>query len=284
LQLLTATLPDSFNLFHFGDKHDDSVLSSNSGWEELEDLMLHKYDGCKNNVGIEGGDDVDFIPPDDKRFSEEKMREPLPLMQIRHAIERRRRIAKLLLCKLQGNHERKYWRFGDITKTVCEGLGVPYGTYTAKLSLLDKRGNLMFKVYETHGMKQISSTADDPIRREANMKLILKRHLKDKAGDCALMVKHHTHKLLVCEPKSKLYLTDENGKIRQRYTHWGQNEEYIHPDARWYGNAGSFLKMYGDGFSGYAEVAEYDPVELGFLITKVRDRQIVGMEPYYLKG
>ena len=40
--------------------------------------------------------------------------------------------------------------------------------------------------------------------------------------------------------------------------------------------------MFGDGISGYAEKAEYDPVELGFLILKVRNKKIVELEPYYL--
>ena len=115
------------------------------------------------------------------------------------------------------------------------------------------------------------------------MHLILKRHLKFKAGDCAVMVKGHTHKLLVCKPEAELYLTDDGKRIQQKYTGWGQNEEYIHPDARWYGNTGSFLKLHGKGISGYAEIFEYDPVELGFLILKVRRKRIQSLDPYYLK-
>ena len=277
MQLLTVKLQDDFNLFHFGDKHEGSRLSSDSGWDEMVDMMHSKYDGCKNNYGVDGGDMIEAICADDKRFSPEKLSEPLPLAQMKAAVRRREPIKKQLLAILQGNHERKLWRFGDIAEEIANKLSVPYGTYTTKISIKDKHDNLMFKVYETHGFKTINSTADDPIRHESNMKLILKRHLKDKAGDCAVMIKHHTHKLIVCKPKSKLYLTDDGDTIRQNYTHWGQNEPYIHPDYRWYGNAGSFLKMYGDGFSSYSEVGEYNPVEMGFLITVVRDRKIQEM-------
>ena len=115
------------------------------------------------------------------------------------------------------------------------------------------------------------------------MKLALKRHLKFKAGDCAVMIKHHAHKLLVCEPEQELYLTDNGKKIKQGYTTYIQNSDYIHPDLRWYGCAGAFLTMFGHGISGYAEVAEYDPVELGFLIIKVRNKKITGLDPYYVK-
>lgn len=162
-------------------------------------------------------------------------------------------------------------------------MGVDYGTWSAKLSIQTSDGKLMYKIFETHGIRSITSAADDPKRRRVNMQLILKRQLKFKFGDCAVMIKHHTHKLLVCKPESELYLTDNGKHIKQEYTTYGQNEDYIHPDARWYGNAGSFLRMYGEGMSGYAEINEYDPVELGFLILKVRDRKIVELEPYRLK-
>lgn len=283
MKLITVHLPDDHNLFLFGDAHHDSPMSSDSGWEILCNMMNKEYDGCKNNYGAEGGDDIEAIKPDDKRYSEELKTTPLPLVQMRHAVERRQSIKDKLLYKLQGNHEATLWTYGDIMADMCETLGVPYGTWTTKLTVTDKRGDLMYKLYDTHGRKSITSTADDPKRRKVNMQLILKRHLKFKAGDCAVMIKHHTHKLLVCKPESELYLVDDGSKIRQAYTGWGQTETYIHPDARWYGNAGSFLKLYGDDFSGYAERAEYDPVELGFLILRVRNKKIVSLDPFYLK-
>lgn len=283
MKLITKQLEDNHNIFHFGDLHDGSVLSSQGGWQKLIKLMNSKYDGCSNNYGIDGGDMIEAILVDDKRFSEDKLTEPLPLAQMNEAIKKREPIKDRLITILMGNHERKLWRFGNITKDVCEKLGVEYGTYTAKISIVDAAGNLMYKIYETHGSKSITSTADDPVRREANLRLILKRHLRRKAADCAVMVKHHVHKLLVCTPEKELYLVDDGKVIRQRYTGWGQNEEYIHPDARWYGCAGAFLRLFGKDTSGYAEIMEYDPVELGFLVTKVRKKKIVAVEPVYLK-
>ena len=226
---------------------------------------------------------MEAIMVDDKRFIKEKLKEPLPLEQLKDAVKKRQAIKHMLLLKLLGNHERKLWRFGDLMAEICEQLGVEYGTYTAKLTIQDKNGDLMYKEYVTHGSRNITSTADDPLRREVNMQLILKRQLKFKAGDCAVMLKHHTHKLIVSKPKVELFLTDDGKKIKQSYTSWGQNEPYIHPDARWYGNAGSFLKLYEDGITGYAERGEYDPVEIGFLILKVRNKKIISLDPYYLQ-
>ena len=57
---------------------------------------------------------------------------------------------------------------------------------------------------------------------------------------------------------------------------------YIHPDHRWYCNTGSFLRLYGMGISSYAEIGEYDPVELGFCVARVRDRIIQGIDKVVL--
>jgi hypothetical protein len=208
--------------------------------------------------------------------------DPLPLRQAQAAIERRKDIAPKLLYMLEGNHNRSLWRFGNLTDFICQGLGIEYGTYTTKLTVVTQDNKLMYKLFHTHGSKTITSTADDPKRRKANMELILKRQLRDKAGDCAVMAKGHAHKLLVTEPEKGLYLTDSGGKIKQNYTHWGQTENYIHPDARWYGCTGSMLRLYLDGISGYAEVAEYDPVEIGCLVLIVRDRQIMELRKIVL--
>lgn len=282
MKLITKQLENDHNIFFFGDAHHDSPMSSDSGWDTLCNTMNSEYDGCKNNYGAEGGDDIEAINPDDKRYSEELKSSPLPLVQMRHAVERRKPIAHMMLYKLQGNHEQHHWAFGDIMEQMCLDLNVPYGTWTTKMTVTDKRDKLMYKTFDEHGRKQVTSTADDPVRRNANMQIILKRHLKFKAGDCAVMIKHHTHKLLVCKPESEVYLVDDGEKIKQAYTDYGQTESYIHPDARWYGNAGSFLKLYIDGMTGYAERVEYDPVEIGFLVLKVRDRKIIGLEPVYL--
>lgn len=283
MQILTKILPNNHNIFHFGDAHEGSSLFSKKGWGILCNMMNSEYDGCKNNYGVDGGDPIEAITVDDKRFSEDKLTEPLITEQRNMAVKDRQPIKHMLLTMLSGNHDLKLWRYGNIVKDMCRELGVDYGTYTAKINVVDKRGDLMYKIYETHGIKNITSTADDPKRRKVNMQLILKRHLKFQAGDCAVMIKHHTHKLIVCKPESELFLTDNGKEIKQSYTGWGQNESYIHPDARWYGNAGSFMRLYGKGFSGYAEIAEYNPIELGFLILKVRNKKIVSLEPYYLK-
>ncbi len=287
MKLLTPVkLQNNHNLFLFGDKHDGSVLSTDRGWNKMVDLMCSEYDGvpASANYGVEMGDMIEAIMADDPRFSPDKLNEPLPLEQMKMAIRRREPIKKKLLVILLGNHERKLWRFGNLTEEIAGKLDVPYGTYTSKITINDSKDNLMYKVYATHGFKGINSTADDPIRREANKRLALKRHLKFKASDCAVMVKGHAHKLLVSKPESDLYLYDDGKKIKQGYTGGKQTDEFIHPDSRWYGCTGSFVTLFGKDISGYAEVFEMDPTELGFLILKVRNRNIVSLDKYVLNA
>ena len=58
--------------------------------------------------------------------------------------------------------------------------------------------------------------------------------------------------------------------------------DFIHYDNRWYVNTGSFLRLYGHNVSGYGEAAEYDPIQLGFAVARVRNRKIIGIDKVYV--
>jgi len=211
---------------------------------------------------------------------------------IRQFDESKRRmapIAKKLITMLQGNHELNLMnRIGDVTAWVAKEIGVPYGTYSAKIAFVSKRdGSLLFKHFATHGRKSITSSADDVVRRESNMRLALKRHLKFKAGDCYSMSKGHTHRLMVAAPCAELYLNDDQTRICQGYTWTPPNAPFIDPNLRWYINVGAFYRMYGSDVvnydfekpdqgaqSSYVETGEYDPAELGFAVALIRDGSI----------
>lgn len=283
MKLLTCKLPVNHNLFLFGDDHVGTVLRYDKGWNKMVHMMCSSYDGlpANANFGVDHGDIIEAIDLNDPRYDPHTVKNSV-LQQIHEAIAVRKPIADKLLTILEGNHPLKKWRFGFITPDVCDALGVQYGTWTSKISMVDNRGRLMYKLFCTHGRKQITSTADDPKRRYVNMKLILKRHMRYKAGDCLIQSKGHTHKLLICEPESELYLVDDGKRVVQKYTNTDRVSGYIHPDHRWYVNTGSFLRMYGEGISGYAEIGEYDPVELGFAIVKVRGRKVVEIKKIVL--
>lgn len=283
MKLLECNLPDNHNIFLFGDLHIGTVLCHRLGIKKMIDMMRSSYHSCSNNYGICMGDMIEAIMIDDKRYDLSTTADPFPLQQVEDAVRTLTPIASKLLAVLKGNHEHKLWKFGDLAASVAGQLGTPYGTYTAKLTICNRKGKYLYKIFITHGRKSITSTADDPKRRFTNMELILKRHLKFKAADCVIMAKAHTHKLLVCEPEQELYLVDDTKEIKQKYISSSQNAPYIHPDHRYYVNTGSFLKLYGpDGVSGYAEIAEYDPLEMGFVIAIVRDGVLQGIEKVVL--
>lgn len=281
---------NDYNLFEAGDEHEGSTMFHSDGWDMLVDMLYSEYDGLpanRNFVELHG-DGMEAIAIDDKRYNP-NVTNPNIYLLMQSTIDRYKKIKEKINVVLDSNHWRKLWKWtGDPDKGVayhiCKESGVPYGTYSCRMKYIDSKDRLVFKHYMTHGSKSINSTADDPKRRVSNMELILKRHLKFKAGDCVLMTKGHTHKLLLCRPASELYLTESSdGTIKQAYTESSHTDKFIHPDHRWYLNTGSFRKTLGDGFSDYAEIAEYDPTELGFWIVKVRNREITGADKIILK-
>lgn len=294
MRILNIKAPRDFNLVLSGDDHEGSSLRSNRAWESMINFVLGEYEGVKYTCVIDHGDIAEARMIDHPYYRPEECEEPRPLMQIKRCVENRMELARAgrLITVLDGNHTDSLWRVGPFVEEVCEVLrgysawpSLPaFGSWTAKILWSDLKGNLMFKSFHTHGRKNATSTADDPKRRKANMELSLKRQLKFKAGDCVLMCKGHTHKLLVCEPEKELYLVDKAGHIHQKYTHSPSNHPsgYIHPDHRWYVNTGSYFRLYRPGFVSYAERFDYDPIEIGFAVALIRDGEVVGVRkiPY----
>jgi hypothetical protein len=286
MEILSYNLPLDWNLFLFGDDHEGAALRHVHGWEQLVDMMHSDYDGLppSRNRGLHHGDILEAIQTDDKRYESHETKEPLTLAQIYQSIRNLDPIKAQMLCLLDGNHPQKLHKFGGISAHIAKELAIPYGTWAAKLIYKDSKDNVQFKHFATHGSGSISSVADDPQRRKTNYRLSLKRKLKNKFGDTVLNSMGHTHKIIICEPTRDLFITDEDNEHRQYYTGPPAIPTgYIHPDFRWYVNTGAFLKLYGDGFSSYAERAGYDPIELGFCVAKIRKGQIVGIDKEVLE-
>lgn len=285
MQFITAKVPANFNIFFFGDVHAGTLLHSEQALDQMIDMAHSEIEGCKSNFLVNMGDNIEAIDTSDKRFdlATTDLKKIRPESQADYIVGKLSKLGKKLITVLQGNHEFKLMRYYDYAPSIARQLNVPYGTYTAIVSFVNGRSDApIFKAFVTHGAGSINSTADDPERAEANMNLSLKRKLKNKVGDCVLMCMGHTHKILAPKPKKKLYLSLEDGELRQHYTSSGQNEPFIHPDHRYYLNTGSFARLYRPGVSGYAERAGYDPMEIGFTMAKVRDRKVVGTEKMFL--
>ena len=288
MRLLTRQLQNDHNIFLFSCDHEGTVLRSKKGWDKLVHMMNSSYGGLTpdRNWGIHHGDIMEAIMIDDPRYNPLVIPEDsaVPLEQAKNCVKNLEPIKEKLLTVLEGNHPLKLSRFGLLTKWVCDQLlidtprgkePVPYGTWSSKITIeTTGKAKLMYKIHSTHGRKSIISTADDPKRRRTNKELILKRLLKFKMSDCALMSRGHSHLLLCCRPEKELIIVGSE-KLKADYTGGGLHEYFIHPDHRWYVSAGSFQMLYGENISGYAEIGEYDPIEIGFAVARIRDRKIV---------
>ena len=274
MQIIQKTLPTDHNLYLISDIHEGTILQHEHGLERMMEMVLSD----KNNYVAILGDLAEGITIDDKRYDPATTddRSPTPLQQYKALVELFKPIKDRIIVVLEGNHDYKISsRYGNGVRDIfCSSLSVPFGTYSCKLAIGDRRGKLQYKAHLTHGFGNVNSSADDPVRQEANMFLSLKRKLAPLAGDCAIHAMGHTHKLLVKPPISKLYLADDGERIRQHYTKADYRSEYIDPDLRWYVNTGSFYKNFHMGESGYAERFGYAPTQLGFCVAEVQDGNI----------
>lgn len=280
-------MPDSFELILFGDDQEGNAAKATDKYLQCIEYICEK----ESRYGIHMGDACDAFWVDDKRYSEAECKQS-PIEQKKAVIEQLSPLAKTgrLLSILEGNHERALtWKMqrllgkdydfsDDIASSLRAVSANPLypisGTFT---NIIDFSGH--FKGYFVHGAKSISSVSPDPHRRLANMQYRLKLILEKLAGDCIVMCMGHRHIVLVTPPLPEVYLTSERGKFKQHYTTPGTGKvgAYIPPDARWYGCTGSFLKTFLEGATTYSERAQYSPTEIGYLICRVENKQVVDL-------
>ena len=294
MKLFTIQMPLDFNLFLIGDDHEGTILRYDSGWNTMVEMVNSSYEGlnANRNFIIDHGDFMEGIMIDDYRFDLLTTKEAFVLRQLEESKRNFWPIKDKLIALLDGNHTKKLHKFGPVTKYFCEErLEKPsvFGTYACHITYTNHKGEVMFKHFATHGNGTINCQAGDIEQVLANQRVSLKRKLKNKFGDTLLNSMGHTHKLIVCPPlggnrdKSTLFLKGTDKGISQRYTRVEKTDNYIHPDFKWYVNTGSFYQLYvdmpdGEEVSGYAEVANYDPIELGFAVAMVRDGKLTGIQ------
>jgi hypothetical protein len=279
-------MPDDFELILFGDAQEGNIATAHEKHKECIDYMC----AAENRYGVNMGDTMDAFWCDDVKRYDPTTCKISPAEQKKNVISDLTPIAKVgrLLTVLKGNHEKALERkYGDITTEICEelrkvsgGLYPIAGTYTHKLEFFHNNNDLMFKGYFTHGRKSLTSVSPDPHRRRAYMQYRLKRLLEDMCGDAILMARGHSHVVLVTPPIPTVYLTSEKGKLKQHYTHAGTGKagQYIPPDNRWYSCTGSFLRSQELEVETYTEIAEYPPIEIGYIKAIIQAREVVDVQ------
>jgi len=275
MQRITREIPLDCEIVALGDTHLGSVLCHRAGIKKVIDYI--QSDPAR--LWVHMGDWIEAIATDDGRYQTDTTQEPIPLKQAKDAVAMFKPVAHKCVTGLSGNHENKLHRYGNLAQYICEQLAIPYGTYSARVGFTHDN-KILFRAFLWHGPTKgaINSAAKDWEQRQANMKAALKMKLKYKYGDCAVMLIGHVHKLIKIEPTTdQLYLYDSQSGTKQGYLTARQTGQFIDPDLRWYGCTGAFLKLYEDGVSGYAELAGYDPVELGALVIEVKDGKVAGL-------
>jgi hypothetical protein len=226
-------VPSDHEIVLMGDEHSGNLLSYEDGIKEVHDYIL----SAGNRFVVKMGDRIDAIASDDKRY-DLTAKEPIPLQQAKQAIKDDLCVADRTLVRLQGNHEMKLWRFGDLAAFIAEQLKQPYGTYSCVLEVSDQFGP-MYRIWLSHGFRTVNSNAKDWEQRIANMKASLKMKMKYKAGDCLVMAMGH------CFSEDTEILTQEGWKT--------------------YNDIGDFEKVLT--FNTETEKAEWQHIEAKYVYT-----------------
>ena len=288
MDVFDIPLPDDCNLFLFGDAHMCSRFHYDRGLDVIMEMANSPWGGLPHtrNFLWDHGDTAEAIFHDDPRFDFDSQDPNDTVMtQKEFVVKRYKPFGDKLLGITDGNHldNKRFKLFGKITKSICDDLGVRYGTFSSRLTYLRRSSRMsvkpiMFRHFVAHGWGNVNSRVKPYRRAACNMEIQLRAQLENKASDCMLMSMGHTHKLITCRPDERLFLFGDN-KIRADWTnsrpYYGGTERFIPEDLRWYFNSGSLLRLYNDnGQVGYAERSGYDPIPIGFGICEIREGAI----------
>jgi hypothetical protein len=283
MKIISRKMPDKYTVVQTQDWH-------------LGAASVHR-EGIKDCIGrIEEpgvyaslpGDLIEAIRPDDKRFAFTSCDIELQTAQdqCREAARFLTPVAAKVIAIGAGNHEWKLINQLNVARDICERIKREdaYGGWSYKLESYTTGGDLMHKMFFTHGNCALNSQAKDPVQALANMKAKLKNVLiKTGWSDCIYMGQGHTHRLMVTLPTidENPTLITKDGKIHNvRRTHTDQTADYIPVEARFYGNGGAFMKAYADPDTDiitYAEVMGLGALDFGWLEIDVEDRQVVNV-------
>ena len=284
MPVINCSLPwKDGTIFQIGDTHEGTVAQARSKIDEAIYIIKHE----KKSLWVHTGDAAESIMVDDPRYSQDQHERPTTDIQEEAVIETFLPIAKQLLVFNIGNHELKI-RSRNMIFAICRGLKRvdAYGAWTAIVNFHDKAGQQVWNAFWFHGpnKKSLNSTAGDAGQQIANIEAMLKKHLAP-LHNAHYMGCGHFHKLVLRKPSEVLYLTTEDKHLDKEYTKQPESG-YIHPDLRWYGCNGGFLKQYlmGEDYPNtdlktlepvtYAETAGYHPVEMGIIKLNIRNYRL----------
>lgn len=286
MEVTTAELSRSGNgsIYIAGDFHYGALTCSRSSIRQMIDGIKRERNAQLCLVG----DQIDAITPADKRWQSTsvdwKNMLITPEEQSKALVEDLSPLRGRIPTILTGNHEWKLMNTVNLSDQMAKALESFYGS-TVCVVHFDWKGKPAFRFFLAHGSWTPCSQAKDVVQADANMRAMLKLKLQDQVGDCVGMFCGHGHRLLIQPPTAQNHLyitTTRDGSVNQNYkVSPDQSADYLHPDARFYGMCGSFLKLYsppGSKAVGYGEMKLYRPAEIGCLKAIIKHGQLVDVQ------
>lgn len=238
------SLADPFVLHAISDTH---LMAR--GCDE-ERLRRHVLDISReeNSCVILGGDLVDCVAHDDKRFSPSSFRDAIQLRDLSDLLEYARDlvgdvfapVGGRIIASITGNHEEAYAarHHVNVTAQLAEVLDCPGLGYSAFVKIRFVCGNetIPFMIATTHGSGAATSPGGKLNRLIATMKIF----------DADLILMGHVHESIAMQSST---LELDPGGIGDR-TKTGVI-------------TGTYLRTYTMGYSSYGERAGYAPTRLG---------------------
>lgn len=193
----------------------------------------------------------------------------------------------------EGNHEEYTDSIGDILRDhTCRSLGVPFLTYTSRMNLMPKDGNVV-KVFMWHGAGKglTESQAKDPEQARANVRARLALKMSSRWTDTHVNVMGHIHRTMAWRPARRRGARMIGGRIEpDRPTENSpmdvsklQGDVPIDPYHRWYGVTGTAKYLSPLGQSDWEEKMGFGFPDPGY-IKLVYDRGMVTMEEVHWDG
>lgn len=281
--LIIDSLPGNYVLRLAGDIHVGTAATSESAINNL----VERTKAIKNGFLALGGDQLESIMVDDKRFSHEDHSGHVARIDSQRDwfIDKFVPLTGRILWINDGNHERRFKNEWRPTNDIAKKLQAVYSNGVMVKAIFPG-----FRLLDWHGDGVINSRAGDALQRATNEMVALKRKLRLlPADDCEIVAMHHIHRLIIHPPMRILHLVTDpvRAKLVETYTVPSRiritDDTYRVPEEeKYYVACGSTLRGYIEGFSTYVEEAGYAPAEIGCIKLTIKNDKLVKVEKEFL--
>lgn len=256
----------TFRIYFMADFHVGAAGCDHKLLEKHIRHILKDPDG----YAVFGGDLNEAIKKKDRRYDaaavHPKFRDKNPrniignqYNYIEHLVEPLYTAGKILVFG-EGNHERTYANENDldIIDQLCQRYpNVPYGGYSFVLVLMfhrEPRNVASVLVHFHHGKKGGTTKAG---------KMTALEKQSHRVEGCDIYMRGHGHQKVMTPDQAVSIGLDRQGEPLEKSR------------KVWQGSTGAYLRILEEGHSSYAEIAEYEPTDLGCIYAEIQPFHLV---------